>query len=122
MSGDGRKARVREVMRTSRPTGLYAVRNKKTGRLLLGPSRDLPGMLNRQRFQLEMGSHPDRGLQADWNELGPDAFTFETLDELEAPSSPNADPSEDLRTLHRMWLEKLTEDGTALYRRSTAGL
>ena len=72
-----RKARMREYKETPRPAGVYRVRNTATGKSLVGSTADLPGMLNRQRFQLEHGSHPDRELQRDWNELGPDAFEFE---------------------------------------------
>ena len=53
-------------------------------------------MLNRQRFQFERGSHPNRKLQKDWNELGSEEFTFETLDKLDPSSEAGYDPSEDL--------------------------
>jgi hypothetical protein len=39
------------------------VRNTANGESLVGTSPDLPGMLNRQRFQLERSSHPDPELQ-----------------------------------------------------------
>ena len=84
----------------------------------MGSSPNLPSMLNRQRFQLEHGSHPDRELQKDWNEFGPDAFTFETLDQLEPSSEASYDPSEDLRVLAQMWLDKLKASGEPLYEQS----
>ncbi len=113
-----RKALVREYLETPRPAGVYCVRNVSSGKLLLGSSSDLPGILNRQRFQLEGGLHPDRELQADWNVLGSDAFAFETLDLLKPSDEPDYDSREDLRTLKTMWLEKLTAAGVSLYRRS----
>ncbi|MCX6092506.1 MAG: GIY-YIG nuclease family protein [Candidatus Bipolaricaulota bacterium] len=113
-----RKALVREYLETPRPAGVCAIRNTATGKTLLGSSPNLPGVLNRQRFQLENGSHPDVELQADWNTLGPDAFAFETLDLLKPSDDPGYDPSEDLRVLKAMWLEKLTASGVPLYRRS----
>jgi hypothetical protein len=113
-----RKALVRGYLETPRPAGVYGVRNTATGKTLLGSSSDLPGILNRQRFQLEGGLHPDKELQADWNELGPNAFAFETLDLLKPSDDPGYDPSEDLRALKAMWLERLTEAGVPLYRRS----
>ena len=117
-----RKERIREYKGTPRRAGVYRVRNTATGRSLIGATPDLPGMLNRQRFQLEMGSHPDRELQADWNELGADAFEFEVLDELEPrESEPAGDPAEDLRALKEMWLEKLTASGEPLYKQSLRG-
>jgi RimJ/RimL family protein N-acetyltransferase len=115
-----RKALVREYLETPRPAGVYRVLNKASGKSLLGSSPNVPGVVNRQRFQLENGSHPDKELQADWNALGPDAFTFETLDLLKPSDDPGYDSTEDLRTLKTMWLEKLAASGVPLYPRSCA--
>jgi hypothetical protein len=100
-----RKAMMREYRDTPRQAGIFGVRNTQSGRLLVGSSPNLPGMLNRQRFQLEMGSHPDKELQADWNRLGEDAFTIEVLDELEVGTEPGYDPADDLAALREAWLE-----------------
>lgn len=54
-----------------------------------------------------MGLHPNRALQKDWNDFGPDAFEFEILDTLKPADSSGYDPSNDLRVLEEMWLEKL---------------
>jgi len=105
---------VRQYKETPRPAGVFAVRNINEDKLLIGVSTDLPGMLNRQRFQLEMGSHPDKVLQEDWNRLGPDAFGFEVLDELE-PVSEAPDVSEDLSVLRDEWLERLSSAGQSFY-------
>ena len=121
MSQIDRKARIREYKETPPPAGVYRVRNTATGKSLVGSTANLPGMLNRLRFQLEHGSHPDRELQRDWNELGPDAFEFEALDRLEPQDAPTYDPTEDLRVLKEMWLEKLTASGEPLYRQSGRG-
>ncbi len=110
-----RRARIREYKDTPRPAGVYIVRNHANGKVLVGSSTDLPGALNRQRFQLQNGAHPDRSLQDEWNALGADAFTFEVLDELKPSSKPEHDPSEDLRVLKTMWLEKLTAASAVLY-------
>ena len=150
MDQSERKARIREYKETPLPAGIFCVRNTTTGKMLVGSSPNLPGMLNRQRFQLESGMHPDKELQKDWNELRPDAFAFEELDRLEPPtqlagaagsesqgdqdpelphgladdrsseppSDTPSDPTEDLRVLLEMWLEKLTASGAVLYPRS----
>jgi RimJ/RimL family protein N-acetyltransferase len=115
---EDRKALVRQVLETPRPAGVYRVRNKVSGKTLVGSNPSLSGMLNRQRFQLEGGLHPDKELQADWKELGPDAFAFETLDLLKPSDDPGYDPSEDLRALKEMWLENLTASDVPLYPRS----
>lgn len=116
-----RKALAREYEETPRPAGIYRIRNTVSGKSLIGSTPDIPGMLNRQRFQLENGSHADKELQSDWNEHGPEVFAFETLDRLEPVDEPTYDPAEDLRVLKKMWLEKLTAAGHALYPQSLRG-
>ena len=118
MSPSDRKARIREYKQTSLPAGVYRVHNTAKGKSLVGSSVNLPGMLNRQQFQLENGSHPDVELQADWNELGPGAFGFEVLDRLEPKEDSAHDPTDELDVLVEMWIEKLTASGEILYLRS----
>jgi hypothetical protein len=102
-----RKALIRDK-ETRRPMGVFRVLNTVNGKSLIGTSKDLPGMLNRQRFQLELGSHPNRALQNDWKEFGSEAFVFEVLDTLKAPDQPDYDPTDDLRALEQLWLDKVT--------------
>jgi hypothetical protein len=113
-----RREIIRNYKGMPRPAGVYRVRNTVNGRSVVGSSPNLPGILNRQRFQLERGSHPDRELQKDWNELGSEEFTFETLDQLEPSSEAGYDPSEDLRVLLQMWREKLKASGELLHEQS----
>jgi hypothetical protein len=117
-----RKDLIRRYKQTPPPAGVYRVRNTVNGRSLVGATPNLPGMLNRQRFQLEHGSHTDRELQEDWNKLGAGAFIFEILDQLEPSKESDNDSSEDLRVLLNMWLEKLEAMGEPLYERSTRGM
>ena len=84
----------------------------ESGIAFLGSSVDVPSMLNRQRFELEIGSHKDRALQAEWNRCGPEGFAFEVLDTLEPPDDPAYDPREDMAELLEMWRERLAADGT----------
>ncbi len=121
MSELDRKAATREYKQTPRPAGIFRVRNVAAGKSLVGASVNLPGTLNRQRFQLEHGSHPDRELQRDWSERGPEGFAFEVLDRLEPRDDPAYDPAADLRVLKEMWLEKLAAAGEALYPQSRRG-
>ena len=110
-----RKALIRDYKETRRPMGVFRVRNTVNGKSLVGTSADLPGMLNRQRFQLELGSHPSRDLQKDWKEFGSDAFVFEILDTLTPPDQPTYDPSEDLQALEQLWLDKINPFGDQGY-------
>jgi len=122
MSEVDRKARRREYKETPLPAGVFQVRNTAAGKSFVGASSNAPGKLNGQRFQLEMGSHPDHELQADWNALGPDTFTFEVVDLLEMDNDPAYDPTEDLVVLKQLWLERLAAAGETFYRQSFRGL
>lgn len=117
-----KKRLIREYKESPRPAGVFVVRNLVTGQSLVGVTPDLPGMLNRQRFQLEMGSHPDKSLQVDWNTLGPQSFAIEVLDELKPPEDGQSDLASDLAALRLVWLESLERDGIALYPTSMRGI
>ena len=98
-----RKELIRAYRDAPKEMGVFRVHCPQTGHGLIGASRDLPSMLNRQRAQLSLGSHPDRALQQDWDALGAEAFVFEVLDTL----APKGDPGDDLAELARMWQERL---------------
>ena len=103
-----KKALLREYKETPRPMGVYQIRNTVNGKLLVGTSVNLPAILNRHRAALRMGSHQNRELQKDWAEFGPEAFEFEVLDTLTPPERPDYKPSDDLRALEELWLDKLS--------------
>lgn len=117
-SGRSRRAELKQAYKENPlPMGVYAVRNRANGKVLVGTSVNLPGMLNRIRFQLELGAYrPHPALQEDWNRYGADNFTFEVLDELPPSEEPRtADPKEDLAVLESLWLERLRPYGDAGY-------
>jgi len=106
----------REYKENPPAAGVFAVRNQKNGKVLVGSSLNLQGALNRVRFELASGAHracPE--LQEDWNRFGADAFSFETLDVLPPPKEPGADPAEELKVLEALWLERLRPYGDAGY-------
>lgn len=117
MSTSDRKALVRQYKDTPRPAGVFRVRNTRQKRSLVGTSQDLPAVLNRHRFQLASGRHPDPELQRDWAEFGPDTFMFEVLDTLQPRQEPDATPAEELAVLLEMWRERLAASGERLYGR-----
>jgi hypothetical protein len=102
-----RKELTRAYKETRRPMGVYRVRNAANDRSLVGKSVDLPSILNRERAQLRLGIHRNAALQRDWNALGADAFVFEVLDTLTPPDRSDYDPTDDLRVLEALWLERL---------------
>lgn len=110
-----KKALIREYKENKRPMGVYQVRNTVNGKVLVGTSVDLLSILNRHRAELRMGGHKNRELQKDWAEFGPEAFEFEILDTLTPPESPGYNPSNDLRALEELWLDKLSPFGERGY-------
>ena len=115
MSEPDRKASIRAYKETPRPAGVFRIRHNALRKSLVGTSVNLPAILNRHRFQLTNGSHPDLPLQRDWNQSGPDAFTFEVLDQLTPKKEPDYDPTEDLAVLLDMWCQKLAATGETFY-------
>jgi hypothetical protein len=113
-----RKSQIRKYKETPQLMGVFRVRNTANEKSLIGSSVNLPAILNRQRFQLEAGSHPNRALQKDWNDLGPGSFEFETLDTLKPRCEPGYDPAEDLHVLEEMWIERLGALGNQGYNKS----
>ncbi len=96
--------------------GVYAVRNRANGKVLVGSALNLQGMLNRLRFELATGIHRTYpALQEDWNRHGAEHFSFEVLDVLAPPEAPGADLKEELRVLESLWFERLRPYGEAGY-------
>lgn len=102
-----RKELNREYVERVKPAGIYQVKNTANGKMLLGSSLNLEGPLNRHKFMLKIGSHTNKALQNDWNELGSDAFVFEILEEVQMKDDPNFNLQDELTLLEMIWLEKL---------------
>ncbi len=95
--------------------GVFQVRNTRSGKILLGSSLDLNGPLNRHKFMLSTGMHPNELLQRDWKELGADAFAFEVLEEVKVTDDPDFNLEDELTLLEQIWLEKLDPFGERGY-------
>ncbi len=102
-----RKELNREYVERVKPAGIYQVKNMANGKMLLGSSLNLEGPLNRHKFMLKIGSHTNKTLQADWNELGQNTFVFEVLEEVKMKEDPNFNLQDELTLLEMIWLEKL---------------
>lgn len=118
LSMDSRAEQKRRYKEATPQMGVFAIRNQANGKVLLGASLNLPGMLNRTRFQLQMGVHQNAALQHDWTTFGPDRFSFEVVDELKPVADKDYDYRDDLNTLQSLWFEKLRPYGNAGYNSS----
>jgi group I intron endonuclease len=106
-----RKEINREYKERMKPAGIYQVKNITNGKILLGSSLNLEGPLNRHRFMLKIGSHTNKALQKDWDELGSEQFVFEILEEVQVRDDPNFNLKDELTLLEMIWLEKLQPVG-----------
>jgi group I intron endonuclease len=102
-----RKEINREYVERVKPAGVYQVKNLASGKVLLGSSLNLEGPLNRHKFMLKIKGHTNKELQKDWDELGPDQFVFEILEEVQMKDDPNFNLKDELTLLEMIWLDKL---------------
>jgi hypothetical protein len=81
------KQRRREIVQAYKErkpqVGIFAVRCPVTGEAWLGSSRTLDTQQNNIWFQLRMGGHRNRPMQAAWKAYGEAAFVFEVVERLE---------------------------------------
>ena len=110
-----RKEIHREYKERVKPSGVFQIKNIANGKVLLGSSLNLEGRLNKHRFMLRIDSHPNKELQKDWNELGPDQFTLEILETIPVKDDPNFNLKDELTLLEEIWLEKLQPFGERGY-------
>src|SRR5689334_10842567 len=110
-----RKEINRAYQERVKPSGVFQVRNLANGKVLLGSSLNLEGPLNKHRFMLQINSHPNKELQKDWNEFGPDQFTFEILETIPVKDDPNFNLKDEMTLLEEIWLEKLQPFGERGY-------
>jgi hypothetical protein len=102
-----RKELKKRAKETAAPMGVYQIRNLVNGKILVGSSVNLRGIINRHRFQLKNGLHLNRSLQRDFLEVGEERFAFEILDTLQPNERGNAADTEELKMLEALWLERL---------------
>ena len=113
-----RKEIHREYKERVKPSGVFQIRNIANGKVLLGSSLNLEGLLNRNRFMLRSNGHPNKELQNDWNELGPDQFIFEILETVQISDDPHFNLKDELTLLEEIWLENLHPFGARGYNSS----
>ena len=115
MDSERKKALLREYKETPLPIGVFQIKNNVTGKLLLLKALNLPGIINRHQLELRRGMHRNSQLQADWNQYGETAFSFDVLATLKPEEYlPEYYPTA-VNDLFEAWLEKLQPFGDAGY-------
>lgn len=110
-----RKAAKLEYKLAHRSMGVFLIRNLTNEWVLVASGLNLSEAMNWSRSQLLAGNHPNRKLQQDRNELGPEKFEFEILEEVPPRSDPGYDHAADVAFLEDLWLEKLEPYGDLGY-------
>lgn len=107
----------REMSRRARdafpPMGIYIVRDKETGQVLVASSRNVHGAINRAKFELRLRSHSNRALQAVWDQSGPERFDFEIVDLLKEKDDPDFDYGAELLVLEQLYREEFQQQSGA---------
>ena len=85
--------------------GIYVIRDRASGHQLLGASRNVHASLNRARFELRMGKHADRVLQAEWHRSGADGLAFDVLELVKEREDPHFDYAGELKALAQIHRE-----------------
>lgn len=107
----------RDISRRARdafpPMGIYIIRDKEAGEVLVASSRNVHGAMNRTQFELCLRSHSNKTLQSKWDRSGPDRFDFEIVELLKERDDPNFDYEEELRTLEQLYREQYEQQARA---------
>jgi len=102
-----RQTLKREYLETKTRSGVYAIRNKITGRALVAGSTNAQGTLNRHRFELQHGTHRNARLAQDWAAHGETSFLFEVLDRVKPNEDPAFNAAQELEMLIGLWRQEI---------------
>ncbi len=90
--------------------GIISVRCSATGEIFLGTSKDTRASFNSNRMKLSTRNHPNKQLQAMWNQYGEDAFEWSVYKLLKY-ENPEEDQTEKLPELLEQCLEEMPQAG-----------
>jgi len=98
--------------------GVFQIRNKVNGKILLGASSHPENKMEWIKKDLNQGKYYLRSLQEDWRQYGEKNFAFEVIDRLEPIEGQSmADAALELEVMLELWLEKLQPYGDRGYNR-----
>lgn len=88
-------------------SGIYAIINKKNGKVYIGSTNDFDRRWREHRNDLCKGNHNNSHLQGSWNKCGETMFKFGILEYV--------DNLEDLVKAEQFWMDIYREEGKELY-------
>lgn len=102
------KKELKEEFKQQRPAmGVFQVKNKENGKVLIEGSTNMQSKWNRHRTELRFGSHRNTQLQNDWNNLGEENFIFSVISELEVEEGESFDLNNEVKLLKEMVEEEM---------------
>ena len=87
--------------------GIYEIRNKVTGEVYIGNSKNTKGRMHGHKASLRKNEHYNKPLQRAWNKYGEKAFSFRHIETVYSEAF--------LLTRERDWINELEEAGITLY-------
>ena len=87
--------------------GVFQVVNEVNGKVLLEATTNMQSKWNRHQTELRFGSHRNKQLQKDWNDLGAENFRFSVVSELKFEEGDNLDWNREVKLLKEMVEEEL---------------
>ena len=78
-----RQELLEQYANRKQPTGVFAVRNSKSGEVWVGHSKNVDVQKNGLWGRLASGMCFNKDVQASWNKDGADAFSYEILEHIE---------------------------------------
>lgn len=105
-----RKELVEQYKQMKPDMGIFWIRSKSSQRCYIETAQDIKSKINRTKFQLEAGLHPNQELQQEWKQFGEANFIIEVLEKLKYDKDESkTDYSEELQILKMEWEEKLAK-------------
>jgi hypothetical protein len=103
-----RRALARRARDSFPAMGVYAIRNRATGDVIVKSSRNVPGAINRLAFELRQGWHRDRGLQSLWHARGAEGVSIEVLELVRERPDPAFDHDAEMALLEALYRQELS--------------
>lgn len=88
MTPEQKKEAARKFKERKPDAGIYEIASTATGRLWVGPSRNLEASRNSLSLALRQGGHRNRALQAEFETHGASALRFQVLERFDPELSP----------------------------------
>jgi hypothetical protein len=111
-----RKELLEEYKQLKTYMGVIQITNNINGKIYVAAFSNLKNKWFAIQGQLDMGRYANLQLQKDWKELGPEAFTYEVLEEKEADEI--TDMRWAVKQMEKQWLEKLQPYGDRGYNKT----